>query len=76
MFFRALVIDTQKWAQKLCMLHTQLSYIGLLKCWHNVLCPYPDRVDLVYFLTNFDSDWWTSSDAINSIQTYNISSIR
>ena len=22
MFFRALVIDTQKWAQKLCMLHT------------------------------------------------------
>ena len=24
MFFRALVIDTQKWAQKRCMLHTQL----------------------------------------------------
>ena len=26
MFFRALVIDTQKWAQKLCMLHTQLIF--------------------------------------------------
>ena len=26
MFFRALVINTQKWAQKLCMLHTQLIF--------------------------------------------------
>ena len=26
MFFCALVIDTQKWAQKLCMLHTQLIF--------------------------------------------------
>ena len=30
MFFRALVIDTQKWAQKLCMLHTQLIFVHYL----------------------------------------------
>ena len=40
MFFRALVIDTQKWAQKLCMLHTQLIFA------HN-LPPTPNKKSYV-----------------------------